>query len=282
MKLALFFAGTMISGCLFSIACSAPVARQNVQVADSNLNPDPIVTPTPVQTPSPKPGKCVFDFTELKTRFERGPLEDEYIADEKRYLERLRKCPLDGVATQILEFKKSHDDNLGFKAKSAYLLARLGFQKERYADELIEVYSVFRVKTSEIYRLSGWEAVYEFERVHINDETLIGLICETVESERSDTKILMSSMRIMHLTDGAWATALFHTYSKRFERNPRQFLSAITELNEGDHALMFDEFCIQIGTVELTKTLKKQRSAMPELVDHTLAHIQNSEACRDS
>jgi hypothetical protein len=202
------------------------------------------------------------------------------------FIKQIKACPREEMINSIQEVRNRNEDDLEIKAKTSYLLVKLGDNKFENAKILLGTYSTYSKTIFERYKEPDYERKIsnkEYPEIFRGDQ-IIYLVSDVIHEDDNDKAILGESFEIADEVDGGSAMMLFVAFGYEFEKSPEKFLKAIAGKPKKTKEAVFERMCFD----STKKNLIKDLSAVPKssevypLSKQMLALVKGSSVCEEA
>jgi len=172
---------------------------------------------------------CISDLKErLLLLFNGGGIDDNnYKPEEDKdlmFIKEIRSCPRDEAIASLLDLQIKNKDSIELTAKSAYLLVKIGSEKERAGEALISTFSAKHKEILDRYRDKDYGDKVKNNKYDdkFGELEILDLISDVIENDYKD--LLPKTFEIAPETDGVSSEQLSFIYSRAFRSDPEGFL----------------------------------------------------------
>lgn len=202
------------------------------------------------------------------------------------FIKQIRACPREEIVNSTLELRNSNQDDLEIKAKTSYLLIKLGHNKAENGKTLLDTYSAYRKVILERYKDPDYEKKIqnnEYPKI-FGGERIMNLVSDVIAEDDDDKAILTEAFDTALKTDGGSSLVLFTAFAHEFEKSPEKFLDAIKGKPRETKETVFGRMCFDLTRKGLIKDLSgiPKSSAAYSLSREILGIVKQSADCEEA
>lgn len=247
-----------------------------------NVNKTPVVEE---KTASP----CKLDLKEkLKTLFnEIGRDLNTYKPEEDKdliFIKELKSCPREETVNSLLELQKAYKDDFELKAKSSYLLIKLGHNKRENGKFLVSTYFAWNKEILERYKDPNYKenVINNKYDNRFDGEGILILIADIIEKD--DSGILSDAFDLSLVTDGAMSETLAGILGEEFKKEPEEFLRKLKVKSKKVTDSVYMRVCYSTHIDELTESIFviPKSSNVYSMSREMLSFVKYDKACINS
>ena len=211
----------------FLVASCGSTSLTNIPANDNLGNP--------TDTPVPKVGTvetCNFNDPGMKERLQdffknEGINIDTYKPEEDEdliFIKEIRSCPREETINSILAFQSRNKNNFEMKAKSSYLLIKLGHDTRENGRVLISTYSEKYKERLDRIKAPNYEENAKNNRYddRFGEDEIISLIFDVIDHD--DGEILSDAFDLSLKVDNGIAEDFSGIVGSEFKKDPEAFL----------------------------------------------------------